>query len=132
MNDPILPLSVAADPAARIVPPGLRDAHVGGLTTDLTFPTRVSRAYESADLTQRARLLELMLPAVRPMALTVLGAGVLSRYLFRTNWTDVSIDPGDAARVDARQVMGIARYVEQSSPERVLRITEALDGPSPA
>lgn len=89
-----------------------------------TRPMRLVAVFLGADPPRRARLLEALLPAVRPMALVVLGDGVLSKYLWRPSWRHVNVAVADAQRVGAAQMLGIARYVAQCEPDLIDRLCE--------
>jgi hypothetical protein len=77
----------------------------------------VARFYDEAPLSLRVRLLNGLLRPVGPLALVTLAAGAFGPLLPTTRWHGAVADLGDALRLDASQVLELARYVEQKAPE---------------
>jgi hypothetical protein len=97
--DPALPRCMPlpdAPPAARL--PGL-----------------ISEAYGQAAQPLRAKLLECLLRPLSPLALAVVAAGAFGGLLQRG--APVAVSSEDAARFSATQILELARFVEQCSPQ---------------
>ncbi len=86
----------------------------------------VARFYDEAPLSLRVGLLNGLLKPVGPLALVALAAGAFGPLLTGTRWRGAVADLGDALRLDAAQVLELARYVEQKSPEWLLRLPELV------
>ena len=86
------------------------------------IPELVSRVYHEAPVRLRAKLLELLLRPVGPLALVVIAAGVFGRFLYRLQGNALPISLEEAARITSDHVLELARYVEQSSPSVLLQI----------
>jgi hypothetical protein len=95
----------------------MNDAFHDGLTPSAPIPELVSEVYREAPVPLRAKLLEVLLRPVGPLALAVLSAGAFGDMLWR-DATAVSFD--DATRIGADQVLDLARFVEQASPDSLL------------
>lgn len=93
---------------------------------DEAMPAIVTQAYEAAHPGLRVRLLNRMLRAVGPLALTVVAGGVFARYVTQARWSALTISLGDAARVTSAHVYELATYVQQSNPEVVRQVASVL------
>lgn len=85
------------------------------------IPELVSQVYRQAPVSLRAKLLECLLRPVGPLALLVIAAGAFARFLDRLQRDAVPISLEDAARVTSDNVLELARYVQQSSPDALMR-----------
>lgn len=97
------------------------------MSQNLTAPEiapLVARLYDEAPLSLRVRLLNGLLKPVGPLALVALAAGAFGPLLTGTRWRGAVADLGDALRLDAAQVLELARYVEQKAPEWLFRLPE--------
>ena len=90
------------------------------------MPAIVTRAYEAAAPGLRMRVLNRMIRAVGPLALTVVAGGVFARYVTQARWSALNVSLSDAARVTSSQVYELAVYVQQSNPEVVRQIAGVL------
>jgi len=86
----------------------------------------VASAFAPAGLALRMRVLRRLLAAVGPLALVVVGGGAFAKYLRQARWPDVVVSIDDAARATSAQVFELARYVEQSNPNVVAQVLDAL------
>jgi hypothetical protein len=86
----------------------------------------VADLYAKVAPRQRVRLLNGLLRPVGPLALVAIGAGAFASLLPATRWHVASASLDDAMRVSAAQVLELARYVEQKSPEALLQLPELL------
>jgi hypothetical protein len=86
------------------------------------IPELVSALYQEAPATVRTKLLECLLGPVGPLAVVAIATGAFAHLLYRLrlNGTPVSLD--DAARISSEHVLQLARFVEQCSPQVLLRI----------
>jgi hypothetical protein len=89
-------------------------------------PAIVARAFTSAGVGLRVKILSRMLRAVGPLALAVVGGGVFARYVQQARWSALSVSITDAARVTSAQIYELATYVQQSNPEVTRQILNAL------
>ncbi len=86
----------------------------------------VADLFAKAPPPQRLRLLNGLLRPVGPLALVAIAAGAFGNLLPSTQWRMVSATLDDAMRLTAGQVLELARYVEQKSPEAFARLPELL------
>jgi hypothetical protein len=94
----------------------------------LDIPELVSRVYRQAPVPLRAKLLECLLRPVGPLALLAIAAGAFARFLYRLQRDAVPISLDDAARITSDHVLELARYVEQCSPEALLKFGSLIAG----
>jgi hypothetical protein len=112
--------------AVAVAPAPSADGAGRGEAAPTPFAAAVAQLYARSGMVLRIRLLKALLPAVRPLALTVIGAGVFARYLGRARWEEVPVSLEDAARFSVGQIMELALYVEQSHPGWVAQASTAL------
>jgi len=86
----------------------------------------VANLFAEAPPTQRVRLLNGLLRPVGPLALVAIAAGAFASLLPATRWRGASATLDDALRLSAGQVLELARYVEQKSPESLLQLPALL------
>ena len=98
-----------------------RPAHVAPELAPL-----VADLFAKAALPQRVRLLNGLLRPVGPLALVAIAAGAFGNLLPTTQWRVVNATLDDAMRLTGAQVLELARYVEQKSPEAFARLPELL------
>ncbi|MEO7760434.1 MAG: hypothetical protein ABIS68_00840 [Casimicrobiaceae bacterium] len=89
-------------------------------------PAILARAFAAAGVGLRVKVLSRLLPAVGPLALTVVGGGVFARYVQQARWSALSVSFSDAARVTSTQIYELATYVQQSNPEVTRQILHVL------
>ena len=90
----------------------------------------VADLFAKAPPPQRVRLLNGLLRPVGPLALVAIAAGAFGSLLPTPRWRGVSVTLDDAMRFSAGQVLELARYVEQKSPESFAELPQLL-GDSP-
>ena len=90
----------------------------------------VADLFAKAAPPQRVRLLNGLLRPVGPLALVAIAAGAFSNLLPTTRWHVASASLEDVTRLTAGQVLELARYVEQKSPEAFMQLPDLL-GDSP-
>ena len=81
-----------------------------------SLPALVANVFARTRLVLRARMLRRLLLPVGPLALTVIAGGAFAKYVEHARWARLPVSLDDAARVTARQVFELVRYVEQSNP----------------
>ena len=86
----------------------------------------VGNAFGKARVAMRARVLRRLLLPVGPLALMVIAGGTFAKYIGQARWIRLSVSLDDAASVTARQVVELARYVEQSNPAILLQVLNVL------
>ena len=90
------------------------------------IPELTADVYRSAAAPLRAKLLECLLLPIGPLGLVVIAAGAFGEFLHRGSAMRLTVSPEVAARISADQMLELARYVEQSSPETFQRIASVL------
>ena len=98
-----------------------RPAHVAPELAPL-----VADLFAKAAPPQRVRLLNGLLGPVGPLALVAIAAGAFASLLPATRWHVANASLDDAMRLTAGQVLELARYVEQKSPEAFMQLPELL------
>ena len=86
----------------------------------------VADLFAKAAPPQRARLLNGLLLPVGPLALVAIAAGAFASLLPTTRWQVATVSLDDAMRLTSGQVLELARYVEQKSPEAFIKLPELL------
>jgi hypothetical protein len=89
-------------------------------------PELVSAVYQEAAAPLRIRLLEYLVRPLGPLALVAIAGGAFAHLLYRLRRNATTISPNDANRVTSEQVLELTNYVEQCSPDALLRIGALL------
>jgi len=120
--------SITNDVPAAVPPAPLPPAAAERLAKEQSWlvPAIVARAFIAAGGALRVKVLKRLLPAVGPLALTVVGGGAFARYVGQARWSALSVSISDAARVTSAQVYELATYVQQSNPEVTRQILSTL------
>lgn len=108
---PSLPLDRLARPSSDATP------ELAPLVADL---------FAEAAPPQRVRLLNGLLRPVGPLALVAIAAGAFANLLPSTQWRGASASLDEAMHFSAGQVLELARYVEQKSPESLAQLPKLL------
>ena len=90
--------------------------------TTNNIPELVSDVYDKAPAPLRTKLLECLLGPVGPLALVAIATGAFGHLLYRLRQDGMPISLDDAARITSNQVLELARFVEQSSPDALLQL----------
>jgi hypothetical protein len=77
----------------------------------------VAAMYDRATPPQRLRLLNALLRPLGPMALVTVAAGAFAGLLPDDRWREAEASLEDTKRVSVTQVLALADYVAQKSPE---------------
>ena len=122
----ILEKPTTASPTESL-PPNLPPAAVERLAKEESWlvPAIVARAFIASGASLRVKVLKRLLPAVGPLALSVVGGGAFARYVGQARWSALSVSFTDAARVTSAQVYELATYVQQSNPDVTRQILSA-------
>ena len=91
-----------------------------------SVPVLVAALYDEAPASLRQRLLNHLLRPVGPLALVAVAAGAFARLLPPGRWSDVQVQLDDVWTIRPEQVLDLARYVEQKSPEMLWRLPEIV------
>jgi hypothetical protein len=86
----------------------------------------MGRGFGKFDIALRARLLGRLLGSVGPLALKVVGGGVFAKYVRHARRPEIPVSFEDAAHASSSQVSDLVRYVEQSNPNLIERLSKAL------
>lgn len=89
----------------------------------------IARLYAQAAPAARWQLLAQLLRPLGPLALVGIAAGAFARLLPSSRWQGVQLTPDDARHFTSQQVFELARYVEQKSPELLLRLPDLVNDP---
>jgi hypothetical protein len=86
----------------------------------------VAELFADAPPPQRVRLLNHLLRPVGPLALVGIAAGAFASLLPTARWHGATASFEQAMRISASQVLELARYVEQKSPESLAQLPALL------
>jgi hypothetical protein len=96
----------------------------------------VAAMYDQANPQQRLRLLNALLRPLGPMALVTVAAGAFAGLLPDDRWREAEASLEDTKRVSVTQVLALADYVAQKSPQTLdlatLTVRIASPQPGPA
>jgi hypothetical protein len=90
------------------------------------IPKLIAAAYSEATGPLRVRLLECLLRPVGVLGLVAIAAGAFGELLRRGSYQRLEVSLDDAARVTADQMLELARYVEQCSPDTFQQVSSML------
>ena len=91
-----------------------------------SLPPLIADFYDEAPPSLKVRLLDNLLRPVGPLALVAIAAGAFGNLLPTARWRAVTVTLDDVARISASQVLELARYVEQKSPDVLLQLPQLL------
>ena len=89
----------------------------------------VAEFYAEAPAHVRLSLLQELLRPVGPLALVAIAAGAFSRLLPSARWQNAEVTPELAQGIGAEQVLDLALYVQQKSPELLRRLPDVVGSP---
>jgi len=111
----------------RVVARGDRPLPVAPRRGHLThIPKLIAAVYSEATGPLRVKLLECLLQPVGVLGLVAIAAGAFGALLNRGSYKRLDISLDDAARVTTDQMLELARYVEQCSPDTFHQIASLL------
>lgn len=101
-------------------------AHIGAAVPaaggEAAIPELVSEIFADAPAPLRTQLLECLLRPVGPLAIVSIAAGAFAHLLYRLRLHGLPVTIDDAARIRSDDVVELARYVLQASPETLHHI----------
>jgi hypothetical protein len=92
----------------------------------------VAEAVPTTALPLRARLLQILMIPIGPLAMSVLAGGIFAKYCEFARRLPIPLSLDDAARVTSSQIAEIARYLEQSDPSVLEQVVIAISRDSTA
>jgi len=75
---------------------------------------------------ERTELIECLLGPVGPLALVTIAGGAFAHLLYRLKREAAPLSPEDAIGITPTHVLELARYVEQCSPDLLLRVSSRV------
>jgi len=112
--------------AANPAPAETAQAAVVESGNPVSMAAIVAGAFERINIRLRARMLGRLLASVGPLALTIVGGGVFAKYAAQARWPEIPVSFEDAARATSAQVHELVRYVQQSNPQLLGQLVDAL------
>ena len=109
-----------------VEPARSRTAGGQGRPMGVPIPELIADVYAQSATGLRARLIECLLRPVGPLALVTIAAGSFGAFLHRSRQRALAVSLDDAARISADQMLELARYVEQLSPDTFQQIGSLL------
>lgn len=94
-------------------------------------PGLLAAVFDAAPLTERKRLLELLLRPLGVLSLAAVANGLFAKFALRSNWTKVQLRAEDVQQVQADDVVALAHYVQQAGLHAFEGIPQVLSS-SPA
>ncbi|RYE71648.1 MAG: hypothetical protein EOP19_31585, partial [Hyphomicrobiales bacterium] len=85
-------------------------------------PALIARVFDGASQPLRVKLLSLLLRPVGPLALVAIASGAFASFLRRRTWQAPDLSFDDAARITGEQILELARYVDQASPDLIAQV----------
>jgi hypothetical protein len=117
--------SKASPHAGEVALPQTRSGHIIA-KEKLSFSAVMACTFGKFDIALRARLLGRLLASVGPLALKVIGGGVFAKYVRHARSPEIPVSFEDAAGTTSGQVSDLVRYVEQSNPKLIDKLSAAL------
>jgi hypothetical protein len=93
---------------------------------EANVPALVAALYDEAPVGLRQRLVNHLLRPVGPLALVAVATGAFARLLPSERWNGAQAQLDDVLMIRADQVLDLARYVQQKSPEMLWRLPEVI------
>ena len=103
----------------------------GGWSADSPVPSLVARLYAESSLAVRRKLVASLLGVTGPLALAALADGGFARFLLRSSSSRLAVTLEDARRVTEVQVLALARYAWEASPQVFARLAQMLQSEDP-
>jgi hypothetical protein len=90
------------------------------------LPMWVSGAYAESSPDLRVRMLECLLRPMGVLALVGVAGGVFAQLRQRTGWQQLQVTLEDTLSFSAEQVLELATYVQQSTPDVFGQVADLL------
>lgn len=94
--------------------------------TDITLPEIVGRIYETAPVSERCRMLELLLKPLGALALVGVCNGIFTKIWFRSGLQDLQIRPEDTDTVRGMDVTALTDFVQHASSDTIEKLAALL------
>lgn len=94
-------------------------------------PSLVARLYSESSFPVRGKILALLTGAAGPLALAALADGRFARFLLHSSSDALRVSLDEARRLSEGQVLALARYVWEASPEVFGRLATMLGSEDP-
>jgi hypothetical protein len=104
-------------PASVRPSPGPSDAVAARARSRVSTARLASRLYTAADRSLRARLLACLVRPLGPLGLVAVAAGAFAGLLRRGGPEDPGVSLEEIAQYSSQQILELASFVEQVSPE---------------
>lgn len=89
-------------------------------------PVLVAKVYEEAPPAERGRLLEHLLKPLGLLSLAAVANGIFAKMTLGNGWGHLKVNPEDANRVDAGDVMALVSHVQQVSVQAVEGLSKVI------
>lgn len=89
-------------------------------------PRLVARLYRSSNAPLRAKLLECLLRPLGTLSLAAVSAGAFAAFVGRSPAREVFVTLEEVARFSSAQILELACFVEQVSPQAMQQVADLL------
>jgi hypothetical protein len=94
-------------------------------------PSLVARLFAQSTTAVRGRVVACLLAALGPLALAALAEGRFARLLLGSSTDVLAVSMEEAQRLTEGQVLALARYAWEASPEVFTRLAQVLQAEDP-
>jgi hypothetical protein len=94
-------------------------------------PRLVARLFADSSLAVRRKLVACLLGAAGPLAMAALADGRFARFLWTSSSNALVVSMEEARRLTEGQVLALARYAWEASPEVFSRMAELVQAEDP-
>jgi hypothetical protein len=98
---------------------------------DSPVPSLVARLFAESPLGIRRKLVACLAGVAGPLALAALAEGRFARFLLRSPSEALGVSLEEARRLTEGQVLALARYAWEASPQVFVRLAEMLHAEDP-
>ena len=102
-----------------------------GESRESPVPPLVARIFAQSSLAVRRKLVGCLLATAGPLAIAALAEGRFARALWRSSSAAFAVSIEDVLRLTEGQVLALARYAWEASPEAFSRLAELLQAEDP-
>lgn len=101
------------------------------VSAESPVPSLLARLYAQSSLAVRRKLVSSLLGVTGPLALAALADGRFARFLLRSSADRIVVTLEDARRLSEAQVLALARYAWEASPQVFGRLAQVLQAEDP-
>ena len=101
------------------------------MSVESPVPSLLARLYAQSSLAVRRKLVSSLLGVTGPLALAALADGRFARFLLRSSADRIVVTLEDARRLSEAQVLALARYAWEASPQVFGRLAQVLQAEDP-